>query len=116
MFSAQALPRFVSPALLSSIRGHPHLPIHSWYLVAGVTLSMLNRPDEISSVFKYAIEKGGDRIEASPGYDEQLYITRRMREALVKAAPIGGLPKVLLSFSYHLRDLVTLKLFLLCRS
>lgn len=106
MLPAQKLPRFVSPALLSFIRGQPHLPIHSWYFIAGVTLSMLNRPDEISSVFKYAIEKGGDRIEANPRYDEQLYIARRMREALVKAAPIGGLPKVTLSFSYYARVIV----------
>lgn len=40
------------------------------------------------------MEKGGDRIEASPGHDEKLKIARKMREALVKAAPIGGLPKV----------------------
>lgn len=94
--SLPTLPRIVSPALLSFIRGHPHLPTNSWYFIAGVTLSVLNRPDEISTVFKYALEKGGDRTEVSPGQDERLQIARKMREALVKAAPIGGLPKVVL--------------------
>lgn len=95
---AQMLPPFILPALLSSIRGHPNLPVHSWYIISGVALSVLNRPDEISKVFKYAIEKGEGLVEASPGHHEQLYIARRMREALLKAVPIGGLPKVLLLF------------------
>lgn len=93
--AAQNLPRIISPTLLSFIHGHPNIPLHSWYFIAGVTLSVLNRPDEISTVFKYAMEKGGDRIEASPGHDEKLKIARKMREALVKAAPIGGLPKTI---------------------
>lgn len=98
--AVQNLPRIISPTLLSYIHGHPNLPLHSWYFIAGVTLSVLNRPDEISTVFKYAMEKGGDRIEASPGHDEKLKIARRMREALVKAAPIGGLPKVSIILKY----------------
>lgn len=98
--AAHTLPRIISPALLSFIHGHPKLPLHSWYFIAGVTLSVLNRPDEISSVFKYAIEKGGDRMEASPGHDEKMKIARKMREALVKAAPIGGLPKVSISSTH----------------
>lgn len=86
----------ISPALLSFIHGHPHLPLHSWYFVAGVTLSVLNRADEIILVFKHAIEGGGHSTPTvtRPGHGEQLMIARRMREALLKAAPIGGLPKV----------------------
>ena len=90
------LPAFVTPALLSSIRGHPQLPHHSWYFIAGVTLSVLNRPDEIANVFKHALETGSGRTDTKPEYDEQLQMARKLREALVKAAPIGGLPKVLL--------------------
>lgn len=75
-------------SLLSSIRLTPNLPPQSWYLIAGVTLSALNRADDVSDVFEYAIEKDGSSSEA------RLQIARRMREALVKAAPIGGLPKV----------------------
>ena len=88
------LPAFVTPALLSSIRGHPQLPHHSWYFIAGVTLSVLNRPDEIANVFRHALETGPGRIDGKPEHDEQLQMARKMREALVKAAPIGGLPKV----------------------
>lgn len=85
----------ITPALLSSIRGQPHLPRHAWYFLTGVTLSVLNLPHEIPTVFKYAIEKGAGSCDTKPGDDEQLEIARKMREALVKAAPIGGLPKVL---------------------
>lgn len=98
--AAQALPHIISPALLSFIHGHPTLPLQSWYFIASVTLSVLNRPDEISTIFRYAMEKGGNRMEASPANDEKLKIARKMREALVKAAPIGGLPKVAIIFNY----------------
>ena len=89
-----ALPALLTPALISSIRGQPHLPRHSWYFVTGVTLSILNRPDEIASVFKVALEKGPSHHDSSPGHDEQLLMARKLREALIKAAPISGLPKV----------------------
>ena len=88
------LPAFVTPALLSSIRGHPQLPLHSWYFITGVTLSVLNRPEEIANVFQHALETGPGRTDAKPEHGEQLQMARKMREALVKAAPIGGLPKV----------------------
>ena len=87
------LPAIVTPALLSSIRSHPQLPHHSWYFIAGVTLSVLNRPDEIANVFTCALKTGPGKSSIKPEHDEQLRIARRMREALVKAAPIGGLPK-----------------------
>ncbi|KAL8694416.1 MAG: hypothetical protein Q9218_000908 [Villophora microphyllina] len=76
-------------SLLSSIRLTPNLPPQSWYLIAGVTFSTLNRPDALTDVLQYAIEKDGSSAEA------RLQITRRMREALIKAAPIGGLPKTI---------------------
>lgn len=84
----------ITPALLSSIRGQPHLPRHAWYFLTGVTLSVLNLPHEIPTVFKHAIDEGAGTCGTKPGHDEQLEIARKMREALVKAAPIGGLPKV----------------------
>jgi hypothetical protein len=77
----------LTPALLHSLRTHASLPKHTWYFIAGVTLSMLNRPDEVGNVLRYAIDGLGER-------DEQLRVVRRMREALVKSAAIGGLPKV----------------------
>ena len=91
-----ALPSLVTPALLTSIRGQPQLPAHSWYFIAGVTLSVLNRPDEIATVFKHAIERGPGSLDMTPDHEEKVQITRKLREALVKTAPIGGLPKVCL--------------------
>ncbi|KAL8952464.1 MAG: hypothetical protein Q9222_001626 [Ikaeria aurantiellina] len=74
--------------LLPSLRQTPNLPPRSWYFIAGVTLSTLNRPDEVKEVFQYALKEDGDSAESRTA------IARRMREALVKAAVIGGLPKV----------------------
>ena len=92
--SPVSLPAIATPAFLSSVRAHPQLPLHTWYFITGVTLSVLNRPDEIPKVFQYALEKGVDRTEPKPPkHEEQLEIARKMREALVKMAPIGGLPK-----------------------
>ncbi len=89
-----SLPRVLSPALLGFLRGHPLLPAHSWYFIAGVTLSVINRPDEIPVVFQHALEKGGGGEGTTPDHAEQLIIARKMREGLVKSAAIGGLPKV----------------------
>ena len=88
------LPSLITPALLSSIRRHPQLPYHSWYFITCVTLSALNRPDEIPKVFSHAIANGVGSIDSKPEHEEQLKIARKTREALIKAAPIGGLPKV----------------------
>lgn len=81
------LPSIITPSLLHVLRAYPHLPSNSWYFITGVTLSILNRPDEIPKVFQHAIEKGTS--DKTFRQDEQLRIARRMREALVKAAAIG---------------------------
>jgi hypothetical protein len=87
------LPAVVTPALLASLRTHPNLPVHTWYCVAAATLSQLNRPDEIPKVYQHALHHGpGD---AAPSHDEKLRISRRMREALIKTAAVGGVPRVL---------------------
>lgn len=88
------LPSIITPTFLTALRKHPHLPPHTWYCVTGVTLSVLNRPDEIPKVFNHALEKGPSASDTSPDHEMQLQIARKLREALVKAAPIGGLPKV----------------------
>lgn len=94
------LPAVLTPSLLSSIRAHPHLPQHTWYFIAGVTLSVLNRPDEIPKVFSYALEHGVDAAydkelgQKELAHAEQLRIARKLRESLVKSAAIVGLPKV----------------------
>lgn len=91
----------LTPALLHSFRSHPQLPKHVWYYVTGVTLSALNRPDEVPAVFSYALENGADAAspvrngaEQHTDVEEQLYMARRMREGLLKSAAIVGVPKV----------------------
>jgi hypothetical protein len=93
-------------SLLNSIRSHPYLPHHTWYLLAGVTYSSLNRADRIPLVFQHALETGpgtGSNSAsaamqttdaAKVSLNEQRAMARRMREALIKGAVIGGLPKV----------------------
>jgi len=89
------LPAVLTPALLSSIRAQPRLPNHTWYFIASVTLSVINRPDEIPKVFNYALEHGVDPLDnAKPNHDEQLKVARKLREGLVKSAAVIGLPKV----------------------
>jgi hypothetical protein len=89
------LPSIITPKLLSSIRAHPNLPRHSWYFITSVTLSCLNRPDEIGQVWEWAVENGGDKNGGvKMGEDEQLRTVRRIREGLVKSAAVVGLPKV----------------------
>jgi hypothetical protein len=90
----KSLPSFVTPSLLTSIRRHPNLPKNTWYFITATTLSILNRPDEIPQVYKHALDHGGDYYDATPNEAEQLSISRRIREALVKASAVGGLPKV----------------------
>lgn len=84
----------MTPAFISAIRGQPNLPRNVWPLIAATTLSALNRPDEIPRVYIHAMEHGQGATDAKPGEEEQLAISRRMREALIKSGAIGGLPKV----------------------
>jgi hypothetical protein len=91
------LPNIITPALLSRIRSHPQLPKHTWYIVSSVTLSCLNRPNEIPTILKSAIGKDGDKEKSNVvvSQEDQLKIARRMREGLVKSSAICGLPKVI---------------------
>jgi hypothetical protein len=90
-----SLPAIITPTLLSSIRSYPNLPGHTWYLIATATLSQLNRPDEIPQVYLHALGHGAGLADSAPSADEKLRISRRMREALIKAAAVGGIPRVL---------------------
>lgn len=83
----------LTPALLSSIRSTPHLPNSTYYLVAGAALSTLNLAQEIPHALRFALERGASYSDSKPNYDEKLRIARRMREAIIKLAPIAGLPK-----------------------
>ncbi|KEZ46679.1 hypothetical protein SAPIO_CDS0517 [Scedosporium apiospermum] len=80
---ATKLAPIITPALLSTIRRYPNLPRNTWYFVAATTLSIINRPDEIPHIYKHALDEPTD---SGPGLEEQLAITRRIREALIKSA------------------------------
>ncbi|KLU91427.1 hypothetical protein MAPG_09947 [Magnaporthiopsis poae ATCC 64411] len=92
---AASLPAIITPSLLATIRKQPNLPRNTWYFVTATTLTVLNRPDEIPAVFKHALEAPDAGSSPGPSPEEQLSISRRIREALVKTAAIGGLPKTI---------------------
>ena len=77
------MPPIATPVFLASLRAIPHLPAHSWYYLASVTLALLNRPAEIPGIYTLA-------AAAAPGD-----VLNRTREALLKAAAIGGLPSTI---------------------
>ncbi|ROW15378.1 hypothetical protein VPNG_02247 [Cytospora leucostoma] len=76
----ETIPTVVTPELLDTLRGRVDLPEDVWYIVIATTLCVLNRPEE-----------GQDGVSLAD--HEQLRITRRLREALLKTVAIGGLPK-----------------------
>lgn len=55
---------------------------------------MLNRPDEIQNVYKEALESSRAEGGTMTDQEEQLTTSRRLREALIKASAVGGVPKV----------------------
>jgi hypothetical protein len=92
--SSVAPPSIITPSLLSSLRQDPQLPKHTWYYITATTLSALNRPDEIPKIYEYALKYGVEGVEVEPDHEEKLKISRRLREALIKATAVGGVPKV----------------------
>ena len=81
----------ITPHLLRSIRANRQLPPATWYIISGVALSILNRPEELPLVLRHAIEACSQNPEQRQA---ELLVARRMREALIKSSAIGGLPKV----------------------
>lgn len=92
--SPVALPSILSDSLLTSIRNNVRIPKDTWYLITATVLTILNRADEIQKVYEHAIKFGGSHIQCEPDSEEKLKITRRIREALIKASVVGGMPKV----------------------
>ncbi|KAH0613065.1 uncharacterized protein H6S33_009445 [Morchella sextelata] len=100
--------------LLRAFHHNPALPRHTFYFLASVAFSALNRPDEIPRVWRYALEnvaipgsaeedyvrrelaaggagKRGEE-EEEEGRESALVIHRKIREALLKSVVICGLP------------------------
>ncbi|RDW71293.1 hypothetical protein BP6252_07856 [Coleophoma cylindrospora] len=86
---------FLTPALLSSLSQQPNLPKDSWYFVVATTLCILNRPDQIPTVFQHAVENSIQGGEQTLTQESQLFIARRIRESLIKASAVGGVPKTI---------------------
>ncbi len=87
----------LTPRLLRSIRTTPRLPPSTWPFLTGVTLCVLNRPDELGTALAHALATGPRAEEVDGGAmvgHERLEIARKMREGVLKGAIIGGLPKV----------------------
>ncbi|EFX01450.1 putative carboxymuconolactone decarboxylase [Grosmannia clavigera kw1407] len=77
----------MTPEFLEAIASQRDLPKYTWYFIASTVLCVLNRPQEIQRVYLYAIEHASN--------EEQLHVSRRMRDALIKTAAVGGMPKTI---------------------
>jgi len=95
---------------LKSLHHHPNLPKHTFYFIASVAFSIINRPEEIPRVWEYTVQEaavpGSEREEyvarelvgaVTPhgNRESALTIHRKLREAILKSVAIGGMPKVL---------------------
>lgn len=123
--------------LLQLYQFHPKLK-NVWYLVAAATLSVANHPQEIPKVYHYAMQlttKDADKyyvtlahktIELLNYYDleqrrqifekeyqfpteQQVTVTKKLREALLKTAPLAGLPRAINGL-HHLKEYTPTKL------
>ena len=88
------LPTLFTPPLLSSLRLHPTLPPSTWYIISSVLLSSLNRPDEIPLVVSHAFTHPNPPSKKPPSDTEKRQIADRIREGILKATVITGMPKV----------------------
>lgn len=90
------LPQLFTPTLLQYLRKHPQLPKNTWYFIAAVTVTILNRPDEIPTIYRYALEHVTfEAPDEQAKLNEELRVLRRTREALLKTSAVAGAPKVI---------------------
>ncbi|KAI9779758.1 MAG: hypothetical protein M1816_003427 [Peltula sp. TS41687] len=87
--------KLLPPPLLHSLLSTPHLPPKTFHLLTTVTLCTLNLPHEIPHVYQHALSTLPNLPDEHETHAERLHLTRRIREALIKAAPISGLPKTI---------------------
>lgn len=98
-----------TPDLLDALRREPGLPDDVWYIVAATALCVLNLPEQVPAVYQHAVQRhgggsssnglpngtGGHPAQVPDEDHEQRRIARRLREALLKASAIGGMPKTI---------------------
>ncbi|PWW71615.1 hypothetical protein C7212DRAFT_338808 [Tuber magnatum] len=100
--------------LLKSLHHHPGLPKHTFYFLASVAFSIINRPEEIPRIWEYVVEEAAipgseaeeyvereliGNITPHRNHESALTIHRKLREAILKSAAIGGLPKAINSLN-----------------
>ncbi|KAL6937940.1 hypothetical protein ACO0RG_004465 [Hanseniaspora osmophila] len=71
-----------------------------WYLSAAATLSICNQPQDVKTVYKYALLQDMDKsldddFQIKHFTPLQQHMTRKFKEALLKSSCIGGLPKAI---------------------
>ena len=112
-------PTLADPAFLASLKSlcppslstsDPESPnavsTHLWAIVAAVALSAANTPEAVPAVFAYelaalsATQKAAGTPEEEAGA-EQMVFARKIREGVLQAGLLSGMPRVcyLLSFS-----------------
>jgi hypothetical protein len=87
------LPPIITASLLESLSNEKLLE-GLWYLIAATTLSQLNRPDQVVIVYQHAINQSTRLYHGKDLVARQMLISARIREALIKASAVSGLPKV----------------------
>lgn len=87
MSSKQGL-SIVTADLIAKVENTPDLPPDTWYLICAAVLCALNEPTEVAALFKHLIH------DVQGDLAEQKRLATRYREALIKLAPLSGMPKV----------------------
>lgn len=79
----------ISQETLDMIKAHSGLPADCYYFIVAVTIVALNRNEELKTIFD-------DACNGKP-QQEQYRIVKRIREALIKSAPVIGLPRIIMA-------------------
>ncbi|CEJ92496.1 hypothetical protein VHEMI08147 [[Torrubiella] hemipterigena] len=79
----------VTSDLIVKIENTPDLPPDTWYLICAAVLCALNEPTEVAALLKHLIH------DAEGDLTEQKRLATRYREALIKIAPLSGMPKTI---------------------
>ncbi|KAL4245524.1 Peroxisomal Targeting Signal 1 Protein [Abortiporus biennis] len=69
---------------------YPRLPVvqNPWYLVAAVTFSASNRPEEVPNVFRYVL--GDLKDEGNDSESNRFVVARRFRESILQSGLLCG--------------------------
>ncbi len=94
-----ATPDFLSALKAAYPPDTPNSPSYLSAVIAAVSFSASNIPEAVPLVFKYALDdlvrsqtQAGTPQDAA--HQEQLVLARKVREGVLRAAPLCGLPRV----------------------